>query len=109
MDCASELSEPEIICAEVLNARDGEVIICIKVNDGVSAGHLDIQVAKVVDVICRQSREVDFISPFFKIGRVMPVLGGKDERIRVAPAKHAVVPDAARERVVAIAPIEDIS
>lgn len=108
MDCASELSEPKIMCAEVLDASDGEVIICIEVNDSVSAGHLDTQVAKVVDVIGRQSREVDFISPFFKIGRVMPVLGGKDERIRAASAKHTVVPDAARERVVAIAPIEDV-
>jgi hypothetical protein len=66
------LREPKITCAEVLNARDREVIIRIKVNNGVSTGHLDIQVAKVVDVIRRQSREVDPISPAFKIGRVMP-------------------------------------
>jgi hypothetical protein len=107
MDRASPLREQKITCAEVHNARDGEVIICIKVNDGVSTGHLDIQVAKVVDVIRCQSREVNPISPF-EIGRVMPVLSGKDKRIRAASAKQSVVPDAARERVVAIAPIEDV-
>lgn len=106
---AGQLREPKITCAEVLKARDGEVIICIKVNDGVSTGYLDTQVVKVVDVVRCQSREVDFISPCLEIGRVMSVLGGKDERIRAAFAKHIVVPDAARERVPAIASIEDIS
>ena len=70
-------TQTEIICAEILNARYRQVIICIKVNDGICAGHLDIQVAKVVDVIGCQSGEVNVISPLFKIGRVMPILSGE--------------------------------
>jgi hypothetical protein len=104
----SQLREQKVTFAEVHDAGDGKIIICIKVNDGFSTDRLDTQIAKVVDAIRCQSCEVDLVLPLFEIGRVMSVLSGKDKRILAGSTKHSVVSDAARERVVAIAPIEDI-
>src|SRR6187455_1586607 len=50
-----KLREQEITCREIVGANYRQVITCIKVYDGICASHLDIQVAKAMNITSRRA------------------------------------------------------
>ncbi len=76
-------------------------------NNRISTGDLDIQIADAVDAFCGQRGHIDLVA-LGEIGGVMTTIGRKHEPVRTTVAEHMVVADAAGQNVLAVTAMEHV-